>query len=308
MELVQPLVMRRFGQVDLQRAGIEARYPSPGFLSSLPSSLFGLLLGELLSDRYSYLMDEVRLPDEIDVEEEKRQLLLMEERHSGPEHGPRRAYANSLLSAEVPQGAHLLDYGCGSGRYKDYYERCGSVTCVDVNLHALLHLRAFFPDREKIKVIWAPLGFADLKPGSFDCLMASALIGYVCPSVAERLVDEFAFLLAPRGRLILALVPALSYSEWPVGRSRLNENPKRPGAFHCKYSRRQLRNLLEKRGLRTLNAGRHLLKLPRGFVRVSTNRLYRHRPMQVLDRLLNSVVPGLSTWHILAAEKAATSK
>jgi SAM-dependent methyltransferase len=172
---------------------------------------------------------------------------------------------------------------------------------VDVSLHALLHLRAFFPDRSRYSLHWAPLGLTDFPDDNFPSILLSAVIGVVTDSVAKIILDECHRLLRAGGTLIMALVPSRGPYEYLLGRGSLEENRNAPGTFFRKYTLAEIEAKLARRNLKVIHTSRHIVKLP-PFLRASTNQFYRYKWVQWLDALINNL-PGLSTWYIVVASK-----
>jgi SAM-dependent methyltransferase len=300
LDAIAPLLERQFGKIDLDRAGIEFHCPVDR-IEQLPAGLLGLVLGELLGNRYKYTREQPVYPDEIDVGVARRELEEADRVHPGPEGGGRRAYADGLLAARIPEGADLLDFGCGGPAHKSYYARCRAVTGVDINPHALMYMRAFHPDRATYRFIWAPLGATELETASTECILASAVLGYLPPSMSNLIVDEMVRLLWPGGRLVIGHTAAFGVAEWLSGRGRLIERPDEPGSFHYKFTLPELCAVVRAKGLTVRKALRYVLKLPRT-LRKRTNAVYLRPAVQSLDRVVNTV-PGFATWHLVVAEK-----
>jgi len=280
LDAIAPLLERQFGKIDLERAGIELHCPA-GCTGQLPAGLLGLLLGEILGNRYKYTLDRPQYPDEIDVEAARNEMEEVDRAHPGPEGGGRRAYADAVMAECIPQGADLLDYGCGGPAHKSYYAGCRSIVGVDVNPHALMRMRAFYPDRTNHRLIWAPLGITEIEPESAGCALASAVMGYLPPSVGNT--------------------AAYGFAEWLGGKGRMLERSDHPGSFHYKFTLGEMRTLVASRGLRPLKSGRYVVKLPPS-LRRRTNALYTRRAIQAADRLVN-MIPGFATWNLVVAEK-----
>lgn len=288
---IDAIVRAFYGNIDLARHGIDLHIETRG----LPSGILGLMLGELLGDRYNYKNFSV------DVAKELSALRELDCNHPGPEHGARRSYVNSWLERQIPPDCNLLDFGCGTGRYKDYYNKASKVTAVDVNPYALMHLRAFFPDREKYSLVCAPFTLTNFESESFDCILLSAVIGYMPNSTANIILDECTRLLKDGGKIVVALLPTKGIADVGTHHMHVTELPNTPGSFHRKYGCNEMKRNLTARGYSVESVSNHVVKLPH-FLRKHTNHLYRYGLVQSVDRILCSKCL-LSTWQIIAGKK-----
>lgn len=121
-----------------------------------------------------------------------------EDRAYDSRHPPQRYWQRTrhrLIRELVPEGERVLDVGCGSSRLLGTLPE-GSVG-LDVLMGKLRRARRF--GRPLVQASASGLPFGD---GAFRCLVSSQLVELVPP--AEGALDEWARVLAPGGRLILA--------------------------------------------------------------------------------------------------------
>jgi SAM-dependent methyltransferase len=104
------------------------------------------------------------------------------------------------LRAGVHAGDHVLDLGCGDGRFTAELARVGAApTGVDIAEAALNRARAAHPDLDfRLAPIDGPLPFDD---GSFDVVWTTEVIEHVADTA--RWLSEVRRVLVPRGRLLL---------------------------------------------------------------------------------------------------------
>ena len=217
----------------------------------------------------------------------------------GIEVGNERRYFEGILRAYIRPGKNLLDYGCGGARWKDYWSIPSHVTGVDVVLQNLESLRAAFPDRTRFRLIYATAGITALPDSAFDQILSSSVVGYIHPKLAEIHVHEIARLLRPSGIAMFTRINAANYAT-PL-RGRFVETG---GGFAYRYSRRELRRLIEDAGMQTLEMRRIGLHIP--LLRRQVQRLYGSEWFRRLDAQINCV-PGFAVHHLIIATRREMS-
>jgi cyclopropane fatty-acyl-phospholipid synthase-like methyltransferase len=115
---------------------------------------------------------------------------------------PRREWENELVS-RLPDGARLLELGCGSG-VPDTQRLAARfrLTGVDISREQLRRARAAVPDAVLIQADFTEL---ELEPASFDAVVSFYAFNHV---PRERLAPTFARIhrwLAPQGLMMIAL-------------------------------------------------------------------------------------------------------
>jgi len=218
-----------------------------------------------------------------------------ERRYFGIEVGNQRRYFESILRPHIQPGKNLLDYGCGGAWWKEYWNIPSHVTGVEVVPQNLESLRAVFPDPARFRLIYAPTGITTLPDSSFDQILSSGVIGYIHPNLAQIHVREIPRLLKPSGTAIFTRVNAANYAT-PL-RGRLLETA---GGFVYRYSRRELRRLIEDAGLQILEMRRFGLHMP--LFRRQVQRLYGSEWFRRFDAGINWV-PAFAVHHLMIATK-----
>jgi SAM-dependent methyltransferase len=160
-----------------------------------------------------------------------------------------RALTLTLIEREAQRDlAHVLDVGCGTGRFLNDWLANGKTTFgVGVDLHgdALEWARA----RNRGRWVRASAGRLPFKPGSFDAIHSADLLQHLSLDDSTRAFELFASLLAPGGILALRLrAPRIFRREPDVDYSHA-------------FTRRRLRTELESRGF-TLRFLSHVNTLP----------------------------------------------
>lgn len=115
--------------------------------------------------------------------------------------GRRRVLRALLSRLTVPDGAELLDAGCGSGRTLDELEAFGHVTGVDVSHQAVATARA----RGHRNVLVAPLEQLPFATARFDLITCLDVLEHTPDD--RRTLSELRRVTRPGGRLIVT-VPA----------------------------------------------------------------------------------------------------
>lgn len=145
----------------------------------------------------------------------------------------------------------VLDVGCGSSRIMDALP--GGSVALDVSMPKLRYARRF--GRSLVQASGGSLPFPD---ASFPCVLSSQVIEHLpreCP-----ILGEMCRVLAPGGRLVLG-TPDYDRWEWVwIERAYARAAPGAYADEHIThYTRRELVQLLEARGLR-LEAVRYVLR------------------------------------------------
>ncbi len=111
--------------------------------------------------------------------------------------------AKSRLAAElyrVPAGARVLDVGCGPASLFPYFSQA-DYTGLDLNPHHIAYAVAKYGSRGRFL-----LGDAShellAEGGSFDLVIASALLHHLDDDKAKRMLDRLCQLVRPGGRIV----------------------------------------------------------------------------------------------------------
>jgi SAM-dependent methyltransferase len=112
-----------------------------------------------------------------------------------------RAVRRALALAAVPSGAHILDVGCGTGRWLRRYEAIGyRVAGVDATPAMLLLARQLGTAVPLIAGEAHRLPFAD---AAFDCVSDITVVQHIPPSLQPSALGEMLRVVKPGGRLVL---------------------------------------------------------------------------------------------------------
>jgi SAM-dependent methyltransferase len=105
----------------------------------------------------------------------------------------------------TPAAARLLDFGCGSARIAGYLVRDGwDINGCDPDPEAIAWATAHIPQgRFTVTGESPPLPFSD---GSFDALLAIAVLSHMDPASQRSWADEFARVVRPGGALVVSAV------------------------------------------------------------------------------------------------------
>jgi ubiquinone/menaquinone biosynthesis C-methylase UbiE len=124
----------------------------------------------------------------------------------------REAVWRTLIAETMPDGAHVLDAGCGSGVFSFIAaERAASVTGIDgsANMIAIATGEAHRRGLTNVRFEEAMLTALDSIPdASFDTILSSSVLEYV--DGYETVLASFARLLKPGGALIVSMPNARS--------------------------------------------------------------------------------------------------
>jgi dolichol-phosphate mannosyltransferase len=159
----------------------------------------------------------------------------------------RYRHVTELVSGQ----GRVLDVGCGSSRILDALP--GGSVALDISMPKLRHARRF--GRSLVQASGGSLPFPD---ASFPCVLSSQVVEHLpreCP-----ILGEMCRVLAPGGRLVLG-TPDYDRWEWVwIERAYARAAPGAYADEHIThYTRRELVQLLEARGLR-LEAVRYILR------------------------------------------------
>ena len=217
----------------------------------------------------------------------------------GIEVGNIRRYFEERMIRYIPGNCGLfVDYGCGGIWWKQYWRLPAQVIGIEVDESNLARLRKEFPDQKRYRLIHAPTGVTMLGDEIADVVLSSSVVGFILPAQADLHVAEIARLLKPGGRAIFSRVNAMNYGTL-LRRSKLTEPAK--GGFAYQYSRRELRRLAEKAGLKVKSTERLGFYFPlQGRI---LQQAYGLQIVRRLDRWFNQIVPGFAVHHLMVAEK-----
>lgn len=108
----------------------------------------------------------------------------------------------TALKSLIGRGKHVLDFGCGIGRFASRINALGvSYTGVDTSPMMMETAAKKNPGLTFVHVGAPPFPFAQ---GAFDCILTCSVFQYIVNTPqAAPLVAEFSRLLAPNGRVLL---------------------------------------------------------------------------------------------------------
>jgi ubiquinone/menaquinone biosynthesis C-methylase UbiE len=111
------------------------------------------------------------------------------------------AVRRALSLAEVPQGAHFLDVGCGTGRWIRRYRKLGfSAVGVDATIGMLRIARAQGTSASLTTGLVQSLPFRD---AVFDCLSDITVVQHIPYELQSKAIQEMIRVIKPGGRVIL---------------------------------------------------------------------------------------------------------
>lgn len=173
----------------------------------------------------------------------------------------RRELALQFLSQVTPPDANILDVGCGTGKGQDAFGRFGTVYGVDFSQDAL----EFCHQRGLERIARANAEALPLQNEKFDVVVTLDTIEHVPDDY--KAISEIARVLKPGG-ILLINVPAYQWLWGPHDVALMH---------HRRYSRTQLKKLLESNGFRIERLTYHIFFL---------------FPLVVLSRLLSKLKKG----------------
>lgn len=109
-----------------------------------------------------------------------------------------RVPGKELLTV-IPQNAHILDIGCGSGKFAKFLSAKGHIlTGIDINSEAIKTCQQLLPSQNFLSAnLYEPLPFED---DSFDCVLSGFVFTSIIPKKSrEFLVGEICRVLKPNG-------------------------------------------------------------------------------------------------------------
>jgi SAM-dependent methyltransferase len=114
---------------------------------------------------------------------------------------PRREWEDELVS-RLPEGARVLELGCGGGtpETRRLAQRF-AVTGVDISSRQVAHARAAIPEA---KFVCADFTDLELPPGSLDAVAAFYVFNHVPRDLLAPLLGRIHGWLVPGGRLLTA--------------------------------------------------------------------------------------------------------
>lgn len=109
---------------------------------------------------------------------------------------------DALLSY-LPEGAAMLDYGCGEARYAERLATAaGEILLCEAAPQLREKLAARHAGDTKIRVL-APQALADRPEASVDLVVMLSVAQYLTPAELDTLLAQFRRLLRPGGKLLL---------------------------------------------------------------------------------------------------------
>lgn len=112
-----------------------------------------------------------------------------------------QAMLQGIRRAQLPSGAHVLDVGCGTGRWLRRYEKLGlRVTGIDATARMLSLAKQQGTGCALVRAESFRLPFGDC---TFDAVSDVTVIQHVVPDAQPRALAETLRVLKPGGRLIL---------------------------------------------------------------------------------------------------------
>lgn len=125
------------------------------------------------------------------------------------EHWHRYAFARAFA-----RGRRVLDLACGEGYGTALLARAGGrVLGVDLSQAAVAHAASTYHDLAQCSFLAAPCDRLPLADGSFDLIVSFETIEHVDAATQQRMIAEFARLLAPGGLLIISSPNRATYSD-----------------------------------------------------------------------------------------------
>jgi SAM-dependent methyltransferase len=153
-----------------------------------------------------------------------------------------------MARSMVPEGGHILDYGCGPGRIGMMLAEAGfRVQGVDPSPEMIAKARVLSNGARNINF---EIGSEDsLETDRYDAIVCSSVIEYV-PD-AEALMRTLHRSLRQDGVLLISYANTRSLWRWYWHRNSKTYNPFQPAACHL-WTPNGFRNLLRKNGFRPI--------------------------------------------------------
>ncbi|MBS1727234.1 MAG: class I SAM-dependent methyltransferase [Armatimonadetes bacterium] len=157
----------------------------------------------------------------------------------------RRELALQFLAQVAPANATILDVGCGTGKGQDAFGSLGTVYGVDFSQDAL----EFCHQRGLSRIARADAQALPLQSNSFDVVVTLDTIEHVPDD--QKAIAEIARVLKPGGHILIN-VPAYQWLWGPHDVALMH---------HRRYSRTQVRKLLEANGFQIERLTYHIFFL-----------------------------------------------
>ena len=242
----------------------------------------------------------------VSVEEDRRaresktrteSLEEFEKRYHGVEVGwIRRAFNRATLS-HLRLGGDLIDYGCGSYWWKEYWPHYDNVYAVEVVKQQLEDIGVRYP---QARLIYTRNGLVDpnaLDIKKFDVVMSSSVVGYILPIQAKYHLQSCHDLLKPGGQLMLTRIRAFNVYDF-VRSNRLTCVA--DTSFSYAYTASELRRELEKLGFKDIQYHVQGVRLPIPWK--AQQFLYRMFPV-FMTSVAPRLFPILKVHHMLTATR-----
>ena len=207
----------------------------------------------------------------------------------------RKAFNRATLD-HLKQGGALLDYGCGSYWWKDYWARYDQVYAVEVVKKQLEDIGARYPE---VRLIYTRNGLLDPKVigKKFDAIMSSSVVGYILPIQAKYHLQSCYELLKPGGQLMLTRIRAFNAYDF-VNSNRFTCVA--DTSFSYAYTASELKMELRKLGFKNIKYYGQGVRLPIPWK--AQQALYRMFPV-FMTTLAPRLLPILKIHHMLTATK-----
>jgi 2-polyprenyl-3-methyl-5-hydroxy-6-metoxy-1,4-benzoquinol methylase len=150
-----------------------------------------------------------------------------------------------LARRKLPQGASILDYGCGPGRLSGQLASAGfTVKGVDTSPGMIEQARSLIKPGLSMSFQSIQDPAEALPAKTYDAIVCSSVIEYVAD--ADKLLQQFKAALRPSGQLLISFANASSYirKRW---QREAGGNPMGPGQQHV-WTWPQFRTLLQRNG------------------------------------------------------------
>lgn len=125
------------------------------------------------------------------------------------------------IARYVTPGARVLDYGCGEALHADRIARTASQLVLADAAPAVREALGSRFSRHSTIAVRSPAEVEALPDGAFDLIVMVSVAQYLAPEEFDRLLRQFARLLAPGGKLLLGDVIPPSVSPLTDARALL---------------------------------------------------------------------------------------